>query len=346
MQPNKSDIPLEGRAHPLRMPPAWEPPYPAFMSRFGPEVAEVAMAVVGCQYDADSRDAAWRAISALAGALRSGSGAAQVDLAHCEDGTGHHQYAATAYWLDPQRAATWFESSQFDELWSEHTAENRPYGVYREVFNIPLERFETLHSGPEHVVGVAYARTGMDGPMQLHAYWGSMRDRIPAAADDAFAPAGSVQVLEHDARRVLVRANDNLAIIRSGQDWSHTTGTERDEYQNDIEPVLRAGMTFLRDEGDEVQCIDCRYMHFLNADGTGQDHSFGLAYFRSLKDLEDWAEHHPTHLAIFNAFLEVAPRYGPDMQSRYWHEVSVLPAAGQWAEYVNCAPGTGLMPAD
>jgi aldoxime dehydratase len=84
-------------------------------------------------------------------------------------------------------------------------------------------------------------------------------------------------------------------------------------------------------------------MALLNDHGAPSDHTFGLAFFRSLEDLEGWAEHHPTHLAIFNAFLEFAPRYGPAMRSRYWHEVSVLPADGQIAEYVNCAPGTGLL---
>jgi aldoxime dehydratase len=172
-----------------------------------------------------------------------------------------------------------------------------------------------------------------------------MRDRIPAASDDAFVPRGEIEIIAQSPGRIVVRPGQNLAIIRSGQDIGRAIGQEREEYYADVEPVLRAGMDFLRDEGrTAVSCHDCRFMAMLDDNGETMDHTYGLAYFRSLKDLEDWAEHHPTHLAIFNAFLQFAPRYGPAMQSRYWHEVSVVEAEGQFAEYVNCAPGTGLSP--
>jgi len=44
-------------------------------------------------------------------------------------------------------------------------------------------------------------------------------------------------------------AHDNLCLIRSGQDWSDTETSERKLYLEDVEPVLREGMDFLRDEG-------------------------------------------------------------------------------------------------
>ena len=249
----------------------------------------------------------------------------------------------TAYWLTPDLLEGFFKDAAFRQLWHRHTVEERPYGIFREVFNIPLERFETLHSDPGHVVGIAHARDGVTPPVDRHAYWGSMRDRIPGASQDAFAPTGSIEVLERAEDRIVVRPSGNVAVIRSGQDLRGVEGSERSEYYAEVEPVLRSGMAFLRDEGQEVNCLDCRYMAFVEEDGRKTDHTFGLAYFRSLADLEGWSEQHPTHLAIFNAFLEFAPRYGPTMKSRYWHEVSVLPAENQFAEYINCAPGTGFL---
>jgi aldoxime dehydratase len=54
-------------------------------------------------------------------------------------------------------------------------------------------------------------------------------------------------VAEGARRRVLPQAN--LCLIRSGQDWGDTEADERRMYEQDVEPVLRAGMDFLRDEG-------------------------------------------------------------------------------------------------
>ena len=45
------------------------------------------------------------------------------------------------------------------------------------------------------------------------------------------------------------RRTSNLCLIRSGQDWGDTEADERRMYLRDVEPVLRAGMDFLRDEG-------------------------------------------------------------------------------------------------
>jgi len=102
-------------------------------------------------------------------------------------------------------------------------------------------------------------------------------------------------------------------------------------------------MDFLRDTGEQVNCYSCRFMRDQDEHGRAMKRTFCLAYFKTMKDLEDWSQHHPTHLEIFDTFLRIAPKYGPDLQLRLWHEVSVLPAAGQRAEYINCRPGTGLL---
>lgn len=59
--------------------------------------------------------------------------------------------------------------------------------------------------------------------------------------------------------------------------------------------------------------------------------------------MENWAEHHPSHEAIFRAAMARYRKFEKKNQLRTWHEVFVLPAQDQIFEYVNCAPGTGLV---
>lgn len=68
--------------------------------------------------------------------------------------------------------------------------------------------------------------------------------------------------------------------------------------------------------------------------------SGGRRWGNMLADMERWAESHPTHLKIFMTFVELAQNV-PSL--RLHHEVSVLDAAAQTYEYINCHPGTGLM---
>jgi aldoxime dehydratase len=84
-------------------------------------------------------------------------------------------------------------------------------------------------------------------------------------------------------------------------------------------------------------------MQVLDGIGAATEKTFGQAYFTSLGALEKWAEHHPTHLAIFGTFMHEMAPLGDAMQLRLWHEVMVLPAPAQSFEYVNCHDRTGLM---
>ena len=176
----------------------------------------------------------------------------------------------------------------------------------------------------------------MSGEVVEHAYWGGMRDRIPLSQTDPMLGLGA-PAAEEEAGRVRVRPPAGLCLIRSGQDWTDTDGDERRMYLEDVEPVLRAGMEFLRDEGESVGCFANRY---LTVDGG--ERSYGMSWWRSLDALERWSESHPTHLAIFGAAMRYLSTLGPAARLRLYHEVSVLPADGQVFEYVDCRPGTGL----
>lgn len=335
---------MTDRKYPLRMPQGWEPPYPSHQSRFESPTGSVSMVIFGIQYEDGAQDETLEHIRELAELARKLGKADFVDISACaQDSAGKAQIVATGYWFDDNEVEAFFATDGFQSFWSRHSQPDLGYGLFREVFNTPLDRFEVIHSHADHQVAISNVRDGLDENVRHHAYWGSMRDRIPASAHDPLTQEGGVEILEQQDNRIVVRPGHNLAIIRSGQDIRAADGTEKEEYYRDIEPVLIAGMDFLRDEGEEVNCFDCRFCRFVEEDGSPGKHSYGFGYFGELKDLEAWSEHHPTHLAIFGAFLKFMPKYGHIARSRFWHEVSVVPRDRQIAEYVNCAEGTGLL---
>ena len=78
-----------------------------------------------------------------------------------------------------------------------------------------------------------------------------------------------------DGPRIQVILHDNVCLIRSGQDWGDTETSERKMYLEDVEPVLREGMDFLRDQGRAIGCYANRYMRVVAPDGTLTDKSYG-----------------------------------------------------------------------
>jgi len=186
----------------------------------------------------------------------------------------------------------------------------------------------------------------MIGPVAEHGYWGGARDRIPVSADDELSAAARLArtPCESFGRRLHIAPHANLCIIRSGQDLSDCTGRELQDYQRRVYPALLQGMEYLRDHPAETGCYSCRFMAELDA-AKPTSRTFGLATFVSLGHLERWAAEHPSHLAIFQSFLELAQELGAAMRLRLWHEVYVLRGGGDdWFEYVNCHPDTGLLP--
>jgi aldoxime dehydratase len=171
-----------------------------------------------------------------------------------------------------------------------------------------------------------------------------MRDRIPLSQTDAMTPGGSPELIR-DGARLRVQAHDNLCLIRSGQDWSDTEASERKLYLDDVEPVLREGMDFLRDDGLAIGCYANRYMGVLSADGSASEKSYGQSWWKSLAALERWAESHPTHVKIFGAAMKYLSTLGPSAKLRLYHEVTVATADEQFFEYLNCHSKTGMLAA-
>lgn len=68
-----------------------------------------------------------------------------------------------------------------------------------------------------------------------------------------------------------------------------------------------------------------------------------MSYFRSLAELERWAESHSTHIAIFGTFMRIVEQLNFQLKLRLYHEVTVAAADEQFFEYINCHDQTGML---
>ena len=349
------------RSKPVKTPgPDFAPPYPSYSVRFPEHAADLVMAIIGAQFkseadadaDADATAAAAAAQSKVTSFLTSGTNQPSFsEWASVTDNKGFYNLTAFAYWPSTADYKTWTEASGFDAWWQALQPEDHQHGWFLEVFLPTMERFETIFNTttPE---GSAHMRQGWSGEVQQHAYWGSMRDRLPLAQTDSLegekATADDFKASSQDTtqgRRIRVPGKKNLAVIRSGQDWLATTPHERQLYLDTMHPVLVKGMDFLRDQGDEVGCYSCRFMDIVDPSTrkTDQERTFGLAYFDDLVSLEKWCKEHPTHLAIFGGFHRYAKKLNNNLSLRVFHEVFVLEPEQQFFEYIGCHPGTGML---
>jgi len=266
-------------------------------------------------------------------------GPGHVDRAGYVDESGYTTVLTIAYWDDSKQFERWFVAAR--ELWLGARHDTGEAGFFVEAVRPDTTRFETLFSNDRRE-GVARLADQLSGEVAEHAYWGGSRDRIPLAQTDPLTP-GTLPTVTGDGRRVRVAGQQNLCLIRSGQDWTETTGDERRIYLTDVEPVLRAGMDFLRDRGPDVGCYTNRYLRVLNESGRPTDKSFGMSRWRSLADLDAWARDHPTHKAIFGQAMSYLGSLGPAARLRLHHEVTVAAAEEQCFEYLGCHPATGLL---
>jgi len=272
-------------------------------------------------------------------------GPAHVDHAYFVDAAGYETLIAIAYWRDASPFEAWRRRPDIDGWWNDDARLGDGVGYFREILSPRAAHFETLFSNPESLSGIGAAlgqRT--EDAIQEHAYWGSMRDRIPLAQTDALAPSGHLEAVRPaPGKRVRVSGHDNVALIRSGQDWTATQASEREQYLGRMELTLRRGMDFLRDQGVEIGCYLNRYLQHVDAAGDPIERTFGLSYWRSLQHMEQWAEHHPTHVAIFGTFMDIVTNLDSPPALVLYHEVSVLKADEQDYEYIGCHDRTGLL---
>jgi len=328
------------RTQPRRAADDFIPPFESSVARFDPNVTQVVMAYFGVQFRGDSIPmGAQSALSALAVAFDKEGGAGSWDRAVHVDEAGFTNVFSVAYWKSPTKFQAWFE--RWAAGWAQDAVAGNSAGTFSEIVKPSVDRFETLFSS-DLTEGVARVSTRLSNPVLEHGYWGGARDRMPISQSDILSPSGVPRVVTRGLHQRVI-AHDNLCLIRSGQDWGATEGPERRLYLEEVEPVLRAGMDFLRDSGLSVGCFVNRYMTVLDNAGGLTEKRFGMSWWRSLTALERWAECHPTHLAIFAAAMRYLTTMGAAAKLRLYHEVTVATAEQQSFEYYNCHPKTGLL---
>ncbi|WYZ46645.1 hypothetical protein EsH8_IX_000870 [Colletotrichum jinshuiense] len=348
-----------------KTPPNFQPPFPAYSAGFPKETKDLVFAVLGAQYES-AAEADGDAVAQLTKFTSSKAVDAEsrpqfAEWAAVTDNRGYYNVAHLAYWPSKNAYEKWTVDSGFQEWWENLDAQSQRHGWFLEVFFPTVDRFETVFSNNEVPEGAAHMRECVIGPIKEHVYWGSMRDRMPAAQNDELegekverAKTNGVNGTSEtktngnsmqSRKRVPVSGKKNLAIIRSGQDWSGTLPEERELYLKTMHPVLIKGMNFLRDQGDEVGCHSCRFMDLIDpvTGKADKERTFGLAFFDELASLEGWAKEHSTHLEIFGGFLQYAKKLENNVSLRLFHEVLVLKPEQQLFEYVGCHSGTGLL---
>ncbi|KAK4188645.1 hem-containing dehydratase protein [Podospora australis] len=202
-------------------------------------MSEIAMAIIGAQYKTGS-DNDGVAQSTLSKFLTFSSNPPSFfEWASVTDGQGYYSISALAYWPSRTAYETWAAESGFQEWWQALNPEECRNGWFLEVFFPPMDRFETLFNTNQTPEGCAHMKESMSGEVQEHGYWGSMRDRLPAAQTaslggiSATTTAEDVQPESSDMtsrNRVSIPGKKNLAVIRSGQDWLDTSPQERTLY--------------------------------------------------------------------------------------------------------------------
>jgi aldoxime dehydratase len=321
----------------------YQPPFPMVVARATEDLTQVVMGYFGVQYQGDEhRTEALATLHHILDGFEVGDGPGEHDITHHQDNAGYDNLIVVGYWRDPAAYERWNAQPEIAEWWASDERLHGDIGVFREIVSPRADQFETLYAFTDRFPGVGAVMDTVSGEILEHGYWGSMRDRIPLAQTSRLSAAGEL-VADGDPAgrgRVVVRGHDNVALIRSGQDWAETGDAERKLYLEEIEPVLRAGMDFLRDEGQAIGCYSNRYVQYVDADGEPIEKSYDIGHWRSLDLLERWSESHPTHLRIFTTFFKVAASLE---KLRLYHEVSVFDAHDQYYEYVNCHPATGML---
>jgi aldoxime dehydratase len=323
------------------MPADWDPPAPAWQSRWAADEEPLVVGYFGIQASAPGPLVTW-----ARAAFRGANAPDAVEQGRYVDQQGVDNFIYIAYWRQSAYQA-WWEKPESSDWWRSDERLAESAGYWREVFNMPLDHLETLHS-TEAPHGVGVLTSAVEGPILEHGYPGGMRDRIALSGEENLKATVSLNAplpaaTAGGGRRVQVTPPQYMCVIRSGQNWSLCGEEERAFYLDRVQPVLLKGMDYLRDNPRESQCYSLRYVQKTDGDWIPVQQTFGLGYASDVHAFEEWAKNHPTHVAIFNRFMQMVEQFGEAMRLRLWHEVSVLPGQGCECEYIDCHADTGIL---
>jgi hypothetical protein len=334
------------RVNPLRKPKGFEPVVQRWSAGLANKCDAVCVAFYGIQ--GPDRESVYTSsfFPWIMEAIRLPGGPTVHDHAWFVDRHGLYTHIVALYWVDVSRRDAWFADSHVAGWWNQKTRLAERTGYFRESLTVPVERQETLY-WRDYPAGLSRSPEVAVYPTPYCGYYGAMRDRIPLAAVDPLAPSMETlpaeTVRETRSARWRITAPGNIAVIRSAAFWGRCDPAQTEDYMRDLRAPLERGMAFLKENPAATGCCSLRFQQTCDAQGRPELETHALGYFLSLQQMEQWSEHHPSHEAIFAAAIARYRKFGRANQLRTWHEVFVLPEQGQAFEYLNCAPGTGLL---
>jgi aldoxime dehydratase len=321
---------------------------PGRMVRFPEGTTSVGFALFGIQ----TRDEAHTTqfLTDLRRLLAGPDGPGKVERCHHHETDSGHNTILMAYWVDAQSVVRFLDSRPMAEWWSSLPADDPTTGYWREVMTPRSGRFHYFGVGP-HQVGITTILPSQ--PTDKFGYWGGYRDRMAdSPRDDFSSELGRLpdqQQLDSRGRRLSVIAPSNLCFVREGADTSYITEPREQELWDDLlKPASEKWIAYLATSPRSSGCASI-------IDTVEQDLETGadlrkasqFAYFLTLGHLEHAARTQPSHLALYNAFMGAATELaeeGITMGLFIWAEAYILHSGEFSAEYVNCHPGTGLLP--
>jgi aldoxime dehydratase len=334
------------RLVPIRKPPGFKPAVQRWSVQIPPDQKQFRVALFGAQ----APDTAALDRHALHDWVRGhliGHSAGPTHLQHsrARPVAGTETHVICAYWVSETRFAAWSADTDAEAWWQAPERLRGELGTWREILRVPRGRQESLY-WLDFPIGLSASAEIALYPTPYCGYYGSMRDRLPAAVADRLEAS---QVLPEKARRTgfgehwSVRAPHNLAVIRGGSSWGFMDAEQHADYDAQLRVPVTNGMDYLARNPLPSGCASMLWQRSTEADGRPAPDEHAHAYFISLKHLENWSENHGSHAAIFSAAIRRYKHYGAANQLRTWHEMYVLPEGDQRLEYLNCHPDTGLL---
>lgn len=274
-------------------------------------------------------------------------GPSHIDIAWHTQSNNYTNILFLVYWLHVEDYIQW-KDSPIVKKWIEEDGykqcSSRVTGFWYEMLKIPVEYFESSHSGNSGKEGVSnFLKMQLS---EVHEYWGAMRDRIPASAYDQLLSQEinkqkKIYGDETSSKKLSITVPDYICFIRTVQNLSNVSEEERQIYAEVMEPVLDTGIKFLSDILDS--CIDIKKVTEMSPNKDELQITSVLAYFKSLSALEKWAASHPTHLSIYGTYFKILKMQEGKSDISLWHEVSVLKSEDVETYYCYCQPDTGLL---
>lgn len=333
------------RVFPMTKSEGFVPSVQRYTARFDTGAVAFEVLFLGVQSPSADDPAIDRFMRDVVELFAAAAGPAHFDFARYEDEAGYTNQLAVAYWANHASYQRWWYSALVADWWSADEKLNGSAGYFAEPLPVNSDALETI-AFREYIRGLSACPMNSVEPTGESGYWGAARDRIPRSAVDRFVSSG--QSLSEDVavtsrgHRVCVTPPANYCVIRSGVSWEACGPEQLTSYRSNLEPKLNAGMDYLRSNPVDANCWSLRQVRVVDQGGNPAPETYVAGHFVSLSDLEGWAHHHPTHLAIFGQAQKERIKYQDDLELRTYHEVYIVqqPAA---FEYVNCHSQTGAL---